>query len=217
MTLHLFPGILRDPMMYDLGFVFVPMSFYIMAILAGGAATLLKKGASFDIRGRALETFVVITTTWLVFVSWGLVNAFFGDPSRCHGITGSYRISKEVEHLPGVLYGLHSLVLKPAEKWFLMCDRLAFSSGSWLKKALCMNKENGCFEHLHLASSDFFYEENGGAKCAADLNMVSWLFASAIVVATGTHLWKQRERQRRRPQFPGQGMLAQRRGRPHEE
>ena len=216
-TLHLFPGILRDPMMYDLGFVFVPMSFYIMAILAGGAATLLKKGASFDIRGRALETFVVITTTWLVFVSWGLVNAFFGDPSRCHGITGSYRISKEVERLPGVLYGLHSLVLKPAEKWFLMCDRLAFSSGSWLKKALCMNKENGCFEHLHLASSDFFYEENGGAKCAADLNMVSWLFASAIVVATGTHLWKQRERQRRRPQFPGQGMLAQRRGRPHEE
>jgi hypothetical protein len=204
-------------MMYDLGLGFVPLSFYIMAILAGGAATLLKKGAGFDIRGRTLEVFVLISTTWLVVVSWGLVSAFFGDPSGCHGVFGGYSISREVEHLPGVLYGLHTLVLKPAERWFLMWDRLAFNSGPWLKKALCMNKESGCFEHLHLATSDFFYVEQGGAKCAADLNMVAWLFGSAIVVATGTHLWKQRERQRRRPHFPGQGMFAQRRGRPHEE
>lgn len=215
-TLHLFPGILQDPMMYDLGLGFIPISFYIMAILAGGVATLLKKGAGLDIRGRTLEVFVLFSTTWLVIVSWGLVSAFFGDPSGCHGVLGSYNISREAEHLPGILFGLHFLVLKPAEKWFLMWDRLAFNSGPWLKKALCMNnQENGCFRHLHQARADFLFEEEGGAKCASDLILLSWLLGSALVVATGTHLWKQRERQRRRPQFHGQD--GQRRGRPHED
>lgn len=219
LTLYMFPGILRDPMMYDLGLGFVPVSFYIMAILAGGGATLLKKGAGIDMRGRTLEMFVVISTTWLVVVSWGLVSAFFGDPSGCHGIFGGYAISRDAEHFSGLLYALQTLILKPAEKWFLMWDRLALHSGPWLKKALCMEQEMGCFEHLPLANAGFFFEEDGGAKCAADLSMVTWLFGLAIVVAAGTHLWKQRERNnRRRPRFAAQPRgLAPRRGHAHQD
>ena len=76
-TLFLFPGILRDPLMYDLGLGFIPASFYIMSILGGGLATLLKKALGLDLRGRTFEMVVILLTLWLVFVSWGLVGAFF--------------------------------------------------------------------------------------------------------------------------------------------
>ena len=42
-TLLAFPGILRDPLVYDIGISFIPLSFYVMAILGGGIATVLKK------------------------------------------------------------------------------------------------------------------------------------------------------------------------------
>jgi hypothetical protein len=42
-TLLAFPGIRRDPLMYDLGSWVILLSFYTMAILEGGIATALKK------------------------------------------------------------------------------------------------------------------------------------------------------------------------------
>ena len=98
-------------------------------------------------------------------------------------------------------------MMKPAEKWFLMWDRLSLNSGQWLRKALCTQQEEGCFEHLHKANADFFFQEHGGGKCAADLSLVSWLFMSAGIVAVGSHVLKRRERQRR----------AARRPRPHQD
>lgn len=210
-TLFLFPGVLRDPLMYDLGLGFVPVSFYIMAILAGGMATLLKRAAGLDLRGRTLETMVVFSTTWLVVVCWGLVGAFFGDSSQCHGVLGSYSIPQG-ENSVRLLSGLRSIILKPAKSWFLMWDRLALNSGPWLRKAMCMEQENGCFEHIYKANADFFFEEHEGGKCAADLNMVSWLFIVAGVVAAGNHLWKRRERQRRAARRPMRGEA-----RPHQD
>jgi len=163
---------------------------------------MLKKGAGLDLRGRTLETMVIIATTWLVVVSWGLVGAFFGGVSKCHGIFGQYKVSMG-GHL--LLNGLRSVLLKPAMKWFLMWDRLALNSGPWLRKALCMEQKTGCFEHLHKANADFFFEEQGGAKCASDMNTVAWLFISAGLVASGNHLWKRRERQRRAARRPMRG------------
>lgn len=202
-TLFLFPGILRDPLMYDLGLGFIPISFYIMAILAGGAATLLKQSGGIDLRGRTLEIMVLIATTWLVVVSWGLIGAFFGDTSRCHGVLGNFVVSQDN---PSAIFSfLHTFVLKPAQKWFLMWDRLASNSGPWVKRALCMDQDSGCFEYLHKANADFLFDPNEGGKCASDLTLVTLMFASAGTVAAGTHLWKRRERQRRAMRRPMRG------------
>ena len=206
-TLLLFPGILRDPLMYDLGLGFIPTSFYVMAILGGGIATLLKKSAGIDLRGRAFEMATILATVWLVLVCWSLVGAFFGDTAKCHGTLGRITITHE-DNPPWFLSVLRKFVLQPAEKWFLMWDRLSLNSGQWMRKVLCTEQEHGCFEHLHNANADFFFEEQGGAKCASDLSMVCWLFGSAGLVAAGNHVWKRRERQRR----------AARRGpRPHQD
>jgi hypothetical protein len=205
-TLFLFPGILKDPLMYDLGLGFVPTSFYAMAILGGGFAASVKKSIGLDLRGRAFEVFVILSTLWLVVVSWGLVGAFFGDTSRCHGVFGNYKISPE--DTPSVLIrALQRFILKPAMSWFLMWDRLALNSGRWIRKALCTEQEEGCFEHLYKANADFFLEEYDGGRCASDLSLVSTIFMSAGVVASCSHLLKRRDRQRR----------AARRPRPHQD
>ena len=203
-TLFLFPGILRDPLMYDLGLGFVPACFYVMAILGGGIATVLKKSSGIDLRGRTFEMVVVLLTLWFVIVSWGLVSAFFGDTSACHGVFGSYQVSQD-NNPSYLLYGLRKFILQPAKVWFLMWDRLALKSGHWLRKALCTEQEFGCFEHLHNANSDFFLDEFDGGRCASDLSLVSWLFISAAVVASGNHFWKRRERQRRAARRPIRG------------
>lgn len=203
-TLFLFPGILRDPLMYDLGLGFVPVSFYIMAILGGSVATTLKKGAGIDLRGRTFEVLVLFLTSWLVFVCWGLVSAFFGDPSSCHGVMGSISVTRDDSSFK-LLNILRSFLLKPATSWFLMWDQLADNSGAWLRRGLCMDQAEGCFEHLHKANSDFFFEENGGGRCASDMTMVSWLYGSAAIAAAGNHFWKRRERQRRAARRPGRG------------
>mmetsp|Transcript_32957 Transcript_32957/g.51093 ORF Transcript_32957/g.51093 Transcript_32957/m.51093 type:complete len:730 (-) Transcript_32957:72-2261(-) len=206
LTLALFPGILRDPLMYDLGLGLVPASFYVMAILGGGVATLLKKSAGVDLRGRAFEMTIILLTLWLALVCWGLVGAFFGEPAKCHGSFGSYDIISEDEQ-PRLLGVFRKVVMKPAEKWFLMWDRLSLNSGPWLRRALCTPQEEGCFEHLHKANADFFFQEYGGGKCASDLSLVTGLFMVAGFVAVGNHVWKRRERQRR----------AARRPRPHQD
>eukprot|EP00980_Cylindrotheca_fusiformis_P018495 scaffold6124_cov122-Cylindrotheca_fusiformis.AAC.14 len=206
MTLFLFPGILKDPLMYDLGLGFVPTAFYAMAILGGGFAAALKKSIGLDLRGRAFEVFVILSTFWLVVISWGLVGAFFGDSSRCHGVFGKYNVSSEDK--PSILIRvLQKSILEPAASWFLMWDRLALNAGRWIRKALCTEQEEGCFENLHKANSDFFLEEYGGGACASDLSLVSTIFLSAGVVASCSHILKRRDRQRR----------AARRPRPHQD
>ena len=187
--------------MYDLGLGFIPASFYIMSILGGGLATLLKKALGLDLRGRTFEMVVILLTLWLVFVSWGLVGAFFGDNSGCYGILGSHSIPIEGGS-SYFLRAIRALVLKPAKSWFLMWDRLALNSGPWLRKALCTPQTNGCFMHLRKANSDFFFEEFDGERCASDLSLVSSLFIAAGIVALGSNMWKRRERQRRAARRP---------------
>jgi hypothetical protein len=202
-TLLLFPGILRDPLMYDLGLGFVPASFYVMGILGGGLATFLKKSAALDFRGRTFEIAVILLTLWLVLVSWGLIGAFFGDTSRCYGVLGSLSVSKDIT--PTLLLQLlRRVILQPARSWFLMWDRLGQNSGPWITRVLCTSPlEAGCFEHLPKANPDFYLEELGGGKCASDLLLVAWLYISAGIVALGSNFWKRRERHRRVARRPG--------------
>jgi len=206
-TLLAFPGILRDPLMYDLGFGFIPLSFYVMAILGGGIATLLKKSFGLDLRGRTFEVVVILLTFSLVLVSWGLLGAFLGDPSRCYGVLGSHQLS-EGDQFYHFLQRIQDFILEPAKNWFLMWDRAASNSGPWPRKILCMpRQEVGCFEHLHKANSDFLFDEEHGGRCSMDMMLVFSLLQSAALVAAGNHYWKRRERERR----------AARRPRPHQD
>mmetsp|Transcript_15661 Transcript_15661/g.17603 ORF Transcript_15661/g.17603 Transcript_15661/m.17603 type:complete len:786 (+) Transcript_15661:134-2491(+) len=206
-TLLAFPGILRDPIMYDLGIGFIPLSFYVMAILGGGIATALKKSIGVDLRGRTFEVIVIFLTVSLVVVSWGLLGAFFGDSSKCHGVFGSLQLS-EGHHLYHTLRKLQTFILEPAKNWFLMWDRAASNSGSWPRKILCMpQQEVGCFEHLYKANSDFLFDVENKGRCSMDMIIVFALLQFTALVAAANHYWKRRERQRR----------AARRPRPHQD
>jgi hypothetical protein len=203
----LFPGMLRDPLIYDLGLGIMPVSFYAMAILGGGIATALKKSTGADLRGRTFETLVVLATFGLVLVSWGLLGAFFGDSSSCYGALGKIPI-EEGDRFYAPLKAFQRFGLSPAQHWFSMWDRAASNSGPWIRRVLCMpNQEDHCFEHSWKASSDFLFDSNNEGRCASDMLLVCSLLHVTLIVAMGNHFWKRRERQRR----------AARRPRPHQD
>ena len=153
--------------------------------IGGGFATLLKKSAGVDLRGRMFEITILLLTVWLFSVCWGLVGGFFGDTSKCRGAFGSIGIANEDEQ-PLLLRSLRRVVIQPSETWFLMLDRIGLNSGKWGRWMLCMEQEDGCFEHLHKANADFYSEEHGGGKCASDLSLVSSMFLTAGAVAAGS-------------------------------
>jgi RING-variant domain len=93
LTLVTFPGILRDPLMYDLGLCLIPASFIVLGVLGGGLAVVLKKVVGVDVRGRAMEAAVVLLTLFITVVAWGVVRGFFGQPSSCYGVTGSIQVA----------------------------------------------------------------------------------------------------------------------------
>jgi hypothetical protein len=197
-TLAAFPGILKDPLLYDLGLCFVPVSFVVMGVLGGGFATLVKRMSGVDLRGRGLELAVVLWTFWLTVISWGLILGFFGMPSACYGTFGKYELSTREITSTVLLRAVYNMILRPTKSYYLMWDRLASNSGSWLSAALCSSGSEGCFAHLPHANAEFFTSENGGQACASDLRLVSWLYLLAGVSFVGTAVWKRRERDRRR-------------------
>eukprot|EP00934_Nitzschia_sp_Nitz4_P006696 Nitzschia sp. Nitz4//scaffold1_size375055//338367//340604//NITZ4_000336-RA/size375055-augustus-gene-0.696-mRNA-1//1//CDS//3329541225//6686//frame0 len=200
-TLSAFPGIVRDPLLYDLGLGVVVTSFFIMATIGGGIGNSVKKSVGIDLRGRTLEVVVLFSTIWLVVVTWGIIGGFFGDNSQCRGVFGSL-VMDDVSLSSKLLNMISRIVLKPAAGWFRMWDSLALNSGPWGRWALCMDQEVGCFEHVHKANADFILPEEGGEKCASDLKMVTLLYLSAGLVAVANHSWKQRDRQRRAARRP---------------
>jgi hypothetical protein len=201
-TLALFPGILRDPLMYDLGLCLIPISFIVTGILGGGAATVLKKAFGVDLRGRFLEASVVAVTLWLTIVSWGLVKAFFGESSSvCRGAMGSLSVTDEqLSSSYSTLRFLRMAILRPGQAYYLMWDRVPFMMGSWASTAFCTKTETpdaGCFTHLPHANADFFLEDNEGGRCASDLLLVVWLYIAAGFALLGSTLYKRHERNRR--------------------
>lgn len=209
LTLVLFPGILRDPLMYDIGVCLIPSSFVIMAILGGGVATVVKRAVGVDMRGRMMELAVVLATVWLSVISWGLVKGFFGNAAACYGNSGRYVVTSDNFSSAYLLRGMRTLVLKPAERVYLLWDRLTLKS--WFRSALCTSslssvkmavdqKHFGCFEHLPHANADFFLSEEGGERCSADLLLLTALYIAAGAVFASSVLFKHHERNQRRRQ-----------------
>eukprot|EP00529_Nitzschia_sp_RCC80_P018277 CAMPEP_0113483100 /NCGR_PEP_ID=MMETSP0014_2-20120614/23260_1 /TAXON_ID=2857 /ORGANISM="Nitzschia sp." /LENGTH=816 /DNA_ID=CAMNT_0000376637 /DNA_START=280 /DNA_END=2730 /DNA_ORIENTATION=- /assembly_acc=CAM_ASM_000159 len=207
LALLAFPGSLRDPMMYDLGLAAIPVAFYLTAVIGGGIATAMKKGAGIDMRGRAFESEVVIATIFLVFVLWGLIGGFFGRTSKCYGALTNYVGPSDLDSVQSsfVLQTIHRFVLLPAQNWFHGWDNVASNTPTRIRRVLCMpDQEEGCFEYSYRADASFIEEE---LKCASDMVLVSGVVTSAIVIGSVSYLWKQHERQRR----------AARRARPHQD
>lgn len=202
LTVAIFPGLLRDPLMYDLGLCFIPLSFVVLGIIGGGFAASMKKTTGMDLRGRLLEFLVVLLTFWLTWISWGLVNGFFGDPSACRGMLGGYFVTKENIAASYELNTLRKLLFKPAKTYYLMWDHLALNSWEPLRNVLCISVavdgKEGCFEHLPNANDNFFLAEEGGERCAADILTVFWVYVVAVLSYAGTVYLKYHERERRR-------------------
>jgi len=191
-TILLLPGILRDPMIYDLALSLIPISFLVTAIIGGGTASMVKKGFGVDLRGRTLESVVVLLTVFLVFISWGVVWAFFGDTDQCWGAFGPMSAGWQNGMWFKWLSLMDSFLLKPAKKWFLLCDKLALTSNRWISGSICTvdddSEVEGCFPFLKLADSDFYHDES----CASDVLSVTVIWTAAAWVSITTSLFKRR-------------------------
>lgn len=196
-TLTLFPGIIRDPLMYDLGLLLIPTSFIVSGALAGSLATLLKKTAGYDIRGRLLELTVLVATVWLTFMSWGLTQAFFGRPDACHGMMGTLSFTPEAEQASWLLHGTRRFVLQPAQYYYAMWDSFMGNSWSWVQSLACTHEAPRCFEHVPSATVDFYMKNEA---CASDWVLILYLYMASAAAYLGSWLYKIRERHVRQQQ-----------------
>lgn len=187
--LFMIPGILKDPLLYDLALSFIPPSFYIMAVLGGGLATFLKKTAGIDLRGRLLELVVVLCTSWLVYVSWGIMWGFFGSPESC---VGAMHISGDHEDNQWVST-VQRFILNPARTYFIFWDGVV-SSYERLEQIFCSSSsEQYCFPYISQASPERMLDS---PSCAGDLQLVTGLWLAAGVTLVASSLLKKRRRGR---------------------
>jgi len=179
------PGVLTDPLLYDLALSIIPPSFYIMAVLGGAVASGWKKVVGIDIRGRLLELVVLLLTCWLVALSWGLVWAFFGQGSACLGVFGRW-----YKNTDSTLWSdlVHRFILAPAKTYFLFWDSLS-QRHEPLRRLLCSSETKGCFPYLSRASPYAILES---PACTADLELLSGLWISAGMTLLTSSLWRKR-------------------------
>lgn len=240
--LLLFPGIRRDPLVYDLGLFAIPMSFVVAGILGGSAGIMIKKASGIDARGRILELVVVMFTIFLTVITWGLIQSFFGNSNACHGVIGAYNINaSDLASTSSMLKWFQLLILRPMKSLYLIVDKGCLEySGAWVRRLLCdqrslvhlfplvdesefSNDKAGCFEHIPFANENFFLEENGGEKCAADLVLVLSLYHLAAVSYIISALAKHEERRQRRERMerriprPGHGLVRRPGHHPHQD
>ena len=203
LAITLFPGSLRDPIMYEIGLALVPLSFVIMGFLGVGAATLLKKLAGVDVRGRRMELLVILATVWFSLISLGLLRAFFGKPGSCYGASGRYAVSADDLSSTFLLRFLHWVLFKPSEYFFRFIDSKFASILRWTGS--CTHKEGSkCLEHIGSANASFFIRSDpseeaiGAEQCASDLLLVCSLYIAAALSFVFSSMLKQHERQLRR-------------------
>lgn len=229
-TVTAFPGILKDPILYDLGIFSILLSFTISGIIGGGMAQCLKKINGQDIRGRSLEAAVVISTLFLAHITWGLTWAFFGKPQSCTGITTNRNpffnthttaTSSHSTHTNtnnGIhLSTLHSMCFRPAKVLISMMDRMILSFvGPTIAPYVCnINNDDNNRDIATTAGSSTIITtclrmaKNANPdfwmeyqNCRSDLNFLTVIYTIAFVILLSGHWIKQRERQQRRAAAP---------------
>jgi hypothetical protein len=192
----LFPGMLRDPIYYDAGLGLIPFCFYIMAVIGGGIATLFKKAAGLDLRGRSFELLVVAASLEMFRVMWGILKALVGDSDGCLGLLGGMTMDKMDKNV--WLGAMKSVFLTPSQRWFLFWDGAASKSWPWLRRIICMpDQMEGCFEYSYKANTTHLFAEQTEGRCASDIMLLHAMMWAAVSVLLGNLLLKRRDRQRR--------------------
>lgn len=187
------PGIVRDPLYYDMGILLIPLSFLVVAVLAGGMATVLKKMAGVDFRGRRLELVAVLATALVSMISIGLLRSFFGTPDACHGYFGHYHVTQNDLSSTYFLQLAHHYFFAPYASLCRYVDATAKSHvPAWTR--LC-GTDMGCFSHLGAADASYYLDHD---SCAGDLLFVGFLYLLSVVTYIGLGLHKHRERRQRR-------------------
>lgn len=225
-TILFVPDILKYSTIYDVGLSLLFASFLVMSVIGGGMATFFKRVFGLDIRGRALEFFVVVLTIWMAIVNWGLVLGFFGDSSKCVGVmtsTSSWLSVRETKTrsdeyndlgtVSPLLRMIYSYIFRPGMNAIRLLDRIIQKKVPSLARWICIRDEDDnnlietsglittkCLRMARDANPNFFLKRSGGEKCASDLNTVAyiWLFSRVVKVAVFLFLvLKRRERGRR--------------------
>jgi hypothetical protein len=214
------PGVLRQPLIYDLGLGFLWLSFVLVGVIGGGIATIMKREMGIDIRGRTLEVAVVCLTVWMGFVCWGLVWAFFGEPDQCMGVMDKtytwqtrlnipslsmsiFQSSEESFSLSREQQLVKNLVLKPAKAIMSSLDKGLLMTGSRMTGWICAvddstdDSTRGCLQLFQKANADFMLPEHNGEKCASDFHIISAFCYFAGFIHILSTVWKRRERVRR--------------------
>jgi hypothetical protein len=192
----LFPGMLRDPIYYDAGLGLIPFCFYIMAVIGGGIATLFKKVAGLDLRGRSFELLVVATSLEMFRVMWGILKGLVGDSSGCLGLLG--RFAKDEMDSSVCLGAMKKVFLTPSERWFLFWDGAVSNSWPWFRRIICIpDQREGCFEYSYNANTAHLFADETEGRCASDIMLLHAMIWAAVSVLLGNLLLKRRDRQRR--------------------
>ncbi len=212
------PGVLSHPLVYDLGFGFLWLSFLISGIIGGGVATLMKRRFGHDIRGRGLEFLVVLTTLWLANIYWGVLWAYFSEPNECRGVFNydmkylfsenkSPALPEEVSNNLGIVTRVfRTFVLEPATDSLMQIDSLLLKTGPVLTRWICHSEETSdsgileespkCTRIAQKANPDFMIGENG-QNCVSDIHTVTFFMILAFLMHFMSIIWKRADRQRR--------------------
>jgi hypothetical protein len=172
-------------LLYDLMLTLLPINFLCMGIIAGGFASTIKFHQGSDIRGRMLELAVVFFTIWLTILTSGLVNAYFGDTSKCAGF------APVMGSLPVGHFGPLLTLLKYSDIWYRKWDYAFGKLGIISDKILCVPGPDGdttfsagCSPSIKNINPEFYLGDEG-QYCRADIVVVlgCWMCALAFVGA----------------------------------
>jgi len=146
LTVSLFPGVWTKPLVYAAGAGVVPACFFVMGVLGGSFASVMKKGVKIDMRGRCLELSVVVGTLAMAHISWGVIRGFFGTPSECTGIISPLPLENSSTKVRLVCNLLRRFLFNPIASVLRLIDKTVLRAGfasSWF-----------CQENLPIVKKD---------------------------------------------------------------
>lgn len=181
----------QDLLLYDLLLTMLPINFFCIGIIAGGFASTIKFHQGSDIRGRMLELAVVFLTILLTILTSGLVNAYFGDKSKCAGVV------PPLASLHGVHFGPLLAIFQYSDIWYKKWDYAFGKLGIVSDKILCIPSPDGdtnysavgCSPSIRNINPEFYLGEEG-QSCRADLILVLGVWACALAFVGAGHLDK---------------------------
>lgn len=195
--IYLFPGVISAPIIYDLGFSFLWLSFFVSGIIGGGIATATKRELGRDIRGRPLEAAVIALTLWLFMKCWGLILAFFGETNACAGTIGYDYIPffNKSEYNLGLFASLvYKILILPGEKAIDTANNLSVAfTTPYIQKWICTpDRRDDSSICLGLAQrvNPNFLMDTEDRRCLADLNTIGYCWLLAIFIHLLGIYWK---------------------------